>query len=137
MDITKLNFFNAVTGRMAWLQERQKVLAQNVAHADTPNYVAKDLKQPDFKTLLGQQSSSRLNVRATHRSHMSASPANTIGTQRFKIEPHAMEATPTGNAVILEEEIMKVAQTTVEFNVMTNLYRKGVSLMRIAITGRK
>ena len=137
MDITKLNFFNAVTGRMAWLQERQKVLAQNVANADTPNYQAQDLKQPDFKTLLGQQQAgARLAVRATHANHMSGIPASN-GGHMFKSEPQSAEATPSGNAVVLEEEIMKVAQTTVEYNVMTNLYRKGVGLMRIAVTGKK
>ena len=34
--------------RMQWHQERQRLLAENVANADTPNYRVRDLVPPDF-----------------------------------------------------------------------------------------
>ena len=34
--------------RMTWLNQRQDLLSQNVANADTPGYVAHDLKALDF-----------------------------------------------------------------------------------------
>ena len=36
--------------RMTWLNQRQDTLSQNVANADTPRYVARDLKPLDFET---------------------------------------------------------------------------------------
>jgi flagellar basal-body rod protein FlgB len=34
--------------RMQWHQERQRVLAENVANAETPRYRARDLAPPNF-----------------------------------------------------------------------------------------
>src|SRR5690349_5474471 len=52
MDLSRIPLFEALTKRMGWLGERQGVLAQNIANADTPGYVAKDLAPPDFSQLV-------------------------------------------------------------------------------------
>ena len=44
MDLNKLDVFRLTNSKMGWLSERQTVLAQNIANADTPGYKAKDLK---------------------------------------------------------------------------------------------
>jgi flagellar basal-body rod protein FlgB len=53
MDTGTLPLFKAMSQRMSWLGERQKTLAQNVANADTPKYLAKDLKPMSFGDLMG------------------------------------------------------------------------------------
>ena len=40
MAITDLPIFSMLRTRMQWHQERQRLLAENVANADTPNYRA-------------------------------------------------------------------------------------------------
>ena len=52
MDLNKLDIFRLTNSKMGWLSERQTVLAQNIANADTPGYKAKDLKAPDFSSML-------------------------------------------------------------------------------------
>ena len=52
MDLNKLDIFRLTNSKMGWLSERQTVLAQNIANADTPGYKAKDLKVPDFSSML-------------------------------------------------------------------------------------
>ena len=44
--------FSMLRERMTWLNQRQDVLSQNVANADTPGYVARDLKPLDFDDVL-------------------------------------------------------------------------------------
>ena len=56
MDLSKIPIFEAIAKRMSWLGERQTVLAQNVANADTPGFAARDLKAPDFSRLMAQPS---------------------------------------------------------------------------------
>ena len=51
MDLTQIPLFEMLTRRMSWLNERQKVLAQNIANADTPHYVPRDLEPLDFESL--------------------------------------------------------------------------------------
>ena len=38
MGITDIPIFSMLRTRMQWPQERQRVLAENVANADTPKY---------------------------------------------------------------------------------------------------
>ena len=42
MDL-KLNVLQLASGLMAHASARQRVIAENVAHADTPGYKARDL----------------------------------------------------------------------------------------------
>ena len=48
MDLNNLALFRMVDKQRSYLSERQKVLATNVANANTPNYLPKDIEKPDF-----------------------------------------------------------------------------------------
>ena len=48
MPITDIPILSMLRERMEWHQERQRVLAENVANSDTPGYHARDLAPPDF-----------------------------------------------------------------------------------------
>ena len=43
------------------------------------------------------------------------------------------ETTPNGNAVNLEDEMLKVAQNQSDYQLAASLYSKGLGLMKIAI----
>ena len=48
MELQDLPLLTMLRQRMTWLNQRQDLLAQNVANSDTPRYVARDLKPLDF-----------------------------------------------------------------------------------------
>ena len=48
MDVSSIPLLSLLKERMAWLSQRQDLLSQNVANADTPGYTAHDLKPVDF-----------------------------------------------------------------------------------------
>ena len=48
MSINDLPGLAALRTRMQWHQERQRVLAENVANSDTPNFKPRDLVEPKF-----------------------------------------------------------------------------------------
>ncbi|HWW11780.1 MAG TPA: flagellar basal body protein, partial [Brevundimonas sp.] len=53
MGFTDLPLLSQIKGRLSWLDERQRVIAENVANADTPGYVGRDLNAPtDFAAAL-------------------------------------------------------------------------------------
>ena len=54
MGLFDLPILGALKSRMKWHAERQVVLAQNVANAETPGYGTRDLKAPDFRRMLEQ-----------------------------------------------------------------------------------
>ena len=51
MAITDIPALTALRTRMQWHQERQRVLAENIANSDTPNFKPRDLVEPDFRSL--------------------------------------------------------------------------------------
>ena len=43
------------------------------------------------------------------------------------------ETTPMGNSVVLEEQMAKVGETGVNYKLATNLYRKHIGMLRMAL----
>jgi len=48
MAITDLPLFSMLRTRKHWHQERQRVLAENVSNANTPEFRPRDLAPPQF-----------------------------------------------------------------------------------------
>ena len=48
MAITDLPLFSMLRTRMQWHQERQRLLSENVANSDTPNFRPRDLAPLSF-----------------------------------------------------------------------------------------
>ena len=52
MDIANIPLLGMLRERMSWLTARQDTLAQNVANADSPGYLARDLKPISFEDMM-------------------------------------------------------------------------------------
>lgn len=116
---------NALKTRMHWHQTRQKLLAENVANADTPRFKPHDLKAPDAPGSAGS-----FTLATTSPKHVGGNSANkgfTTSNQR------KFETTPSGNGVNLETEMLKVAQNQSDYQLAASLYSKSFSLLKIAI----
>ncbi len=131
MNLSKLPFFSLLTQRMGWLSKRQEVLAQNVANADTPKYVPHDLKAMDFRRTV-EAAQPRLTFATTNASHMEP----TRRSPRFhdQADKASYESAPSGNSVVLEEQLMKVSETQVDYRMVTNLYQKHVAMIKAVLS---
>ena len=136
MPVTDLPLFAMLKTRMYWLEERQKLLAENVANAETAGYRGRDLKQLDFNAALRSASSATsVTLAATAPGHFSGAAGSEA--TRFVAERNGgFETTPRGNAVTLEEEMMKVAQNQMDHQAATALYARGLGMIKAAL-GRK
>ena len=134
MDLTGIPLLDVLRERMSWLSARQNVLSQNVANADTPGYSAQDLKPLDFGKVLQQSTEPdafRGGLALTDPRHISISTSQAGG---FETSASAdTNPSSTGNSVSVEEEMMKVADTQVQYQAATDLYAKAISMMRTAI----
>lgn len=135
MDYSSLPLFNVMKSTMGYMSERQSVLAQNVANADTPKYRAKDVVKPDFKKL-----ASTINGGGTQKLHMALTSPMHMGQSSgaisaFKVEKRHTtdELNPDGNNVAIEEEMSKVAANQADYQKVLNLYGKTISLFKTAI----
>lgn len=125
-----MSLLNAMAQKMRWQQQRQDVLAQNVANADTPNYRGQELKPIDFDDELG--SVTHVAMAATNPMHISASETDTDGPAEV-VQQQSFEVTPEGNGVSLEDEMMKVTANQMDYEAVTTLYTKSLGLIRTAL----
>ena len=137
MNLLNLPIFEAITGKMEWLNRRQGVLSQNLANADTPGYTPHDLEEIDFSALVQPKNSAK----AIHEAQLAKAmdgdeDGSHIGKNTREIPKKGMETTPAGNSVVLEEQLINVAETQIQYSMLTNLYRKQADLVRLAI-GRR
>jgi len=131
MDLGSTGLFRLMKGKLDWLTDRQGVLAQNIANADTPHYRPSDLTDFSFDRALGQ--TRQLAPAMTAVGHMSRATGTQESDSRKDKPKHNYEVAPDGNSVILEEQMTKVADTGMTYQLVTNLYRKHVGLMRTVI----
>ena len=132
MTTQNLGLFQALNAKMNYLDQRQKVLAQNIANANTPNYKPKDLTKVDFGAVLkGVTSDNSIRPETTNAMHM-PSPTGIDDANSRKMKK-TYDVAPTGNAVILEEQMVNTSQTMTDFNLMTSLYQKNINMIRISL----
>ena len=130
MDLSNLGLFKLISRRMDWLSQRQEVIAQNIANADTPEFKGRDLKPFNFRDALAD--SRRMAPAATSPTHLKGTVA-AGGMNKEQRVRNPYETAPDGNNVIIEEQMMKMAQTGTDYQAITNLYKKQVSLLKLAI----
>lgn len=98
--------------RMQYSERRTAVLARDIANADTPGFVARDL--PSFSSLL-----QTLQL-ASASSGSSLAPARTNPDTR----PEAGPMTPDGNAVDVEQALANLAGADSAQRLASELYSK-------------
>ena len=130
MNLPDVPLLSMLRERMNWLHQRQDVLSENVANADTPGFVAKDLKPLDFEDALSQTGNGASLV-TTNTRHIAITPSH-IAKFEDREAPD-QESSPNGNSVALEAEMVKVSDTQAQFQAAANLYAKTMSLMKTAI----
>lgn len=132
MTIQNIPLLQAMGAKMNYLETRQKVLAQNIANADTNDYRPKDLTAVDFGAVLKDLTKDgKIRLETTDPGHM-GQPDSTAQMRNRK-QRVTYEVAPAGNAVVLEEQMVKANETGMDFNLMTNLMRKQLGMIRTAL----
>lgn len=127
MDINNLAVFSATNKNMGYLTARQRVLASNIANANTPNFLPSDVQKPSFDNEL----KSNLGMRVTNPKHISAVSSN-IGANRIYTPQPSGDLSLDGNGVNIEDQINQVSKTRSEYNQMLNLYGKYKTMIQTA-----
>ncbi|MCF8495274.1 MAG: flagellar basal body protein [Alphaproteobacteria bacterium] len=135
MTTNSIPLFEALGAKMDFLAQRQRIISQNVANADTPGYRPHDLMPVKFEGILKHlTNSAQVTMEGTNAMHMPA--PNDVEKPRDRKQKAVYEVAPAGNAVIIEEQLLKAGQTLGEYNLMTNLYQKNVGMIRTALGTR-
>jgi flagellar basal-body rod protein FlgB len=133
MSINDLPALSALRTKMQWHQERQRVLSENVSNANTPNFKPRDLVEPKFDSTGAAGASGAggsLAMMRTTSGHISTQGVDPTFEQNRKT---GFQTKPAGNAVNLEEEMLRVASNQMDYAAATSLYSKSLHLLKMAV----
>jgi len=125
MKLEAIPLFSALRGRLGYLQQRQELVAQNVANSDTPKFTPRDLKP--FK-LEGD----KMQVTPVATSAMHIAPKKTLSSQSAAFKSPDSETTLDGNQVVLEEQMLKMTDARMNYEAAIGFYQKSLGLIRLA-----
>ncbi len=131
MPISRLPILDMLRTKMQWHQERQRLLAENIANADTPKFQPRDLTPPTFdRTLVAHP----IALQRTSSAHVASAMSG--GSGIFQSTPGGSETRPSGNGVSLEDEMLRVAKNQMDYQAAATLYSKSLGLVKTAIGKR-
>jgi flagellar basal-body rod protein FlgB len=109
------------------------VLAENISNSNTPGFKPRDLVEPNFSRDLAAGAPVTLAMTATNPGHIRAAG----GAEKFGVNRGGgYETRPAGNAVSLEDEMMKVSSNQMDYAAVTSLYSRSLGLLKTAIGKR-
>jgi len=129
MEKTQNSLLGLLAKRLDWLSSRQSVISANIANINTAGYIPHDLAPESFGAALhstgpvgGLVTTAPNHLKGTLSSNVSGS-----------VKAKGYETVPTGNSVIMDEQLAKMAQTQMDYATITNLYRKSAGMLRLAV----
>ncbi len=127
MDLSKSSLLAGLAQRLNFLAARTSVISENIANADTPGFVARDLDASSFESRVGAA------LRVSDARHLQ--PGGRAGA---RAAPHLApdgEASLSGNQVSIETQMMKLSATRMDYGLASSIYKKSIDLMRLAVRG--
>ena len=133
MNLDAIPLFSMLRSRLGYISERERLIAQNVANADTPGYAPQDLKP--FKVQASGQVEAGLPMAQPARTN----PAHLTGTQAASggagFAPKRgvdSEVTLDGNKVELEDEMAKMTESRLQYEAAIDFYQKSMAILQMA-----
>ena len=132
MTLDQIPLFAMLKGKLNYLNERQRLVSENVANADTPGYAPADLKPFTIEKAISspQLTMSGVGTARTNAAHLSGK-TTTKSVWKTSHEPDS-EITLDGNQVVLEDQMVKMSEARMDFDAAISLYQKSVGMIRLA-----
>jgi len=110
--------------------QRIELLAANLANADTPNYLARDI---DFKSAMAAQASKSVGMAHTSAGHID--PARMGGGPATVLYRIPDQPAQDGNTVDAQKEKAAVAETALRYQTSLSFLNMKIRGLKLAITG--
>lgn len=125
--LEKLEIFRMAQGLATHASARQSAVARNIANADTPGYRARDINSFAESYNNAQAATA---MRATRAGHLSVEDGVSAV---FRAVPEAGQASPNGNTVSLETEMMKATEVRHQHDLALSVYSTSLNILRTSL----
>ncbi|QWT20558.1 flagellar basal body rod protein FlgB [Bacillus sp. NP157] len=117
-------------------QRRAEVISSNLANADTPGFLARDV---DFRKALtaatGAQDGNQLAMAATESGHIGGNPTYALADADKLAYRAATQPSMDGNTVDTQVEQAQFAGNAIHYQASLSFITAQIKMMRTAITG--
>lgn len=117
MNFDNANLFDLASKRLQWASHRQRTIAENIANSDVAGYRAKEVEHFDQYLLRAEKHSG-------------------LPAPRISEAKGTWGADPSGNNVVVEEQLLEATSANGQYRMATSLYRKAYELVATVVTGR-
>jgi flagellar basal-body rod protein FlgB len=124
---TNLNVFKMAEAMAVHAGQRQAIIAQNVANADTPGYQARDLVS--FADSFRRQNS-QVFMPASRASHLNA---NSSGNQELSGTVVGKDSDPNENSVSVEQEMLRAVDAKRQHDRALAIYKSSLTIIRTSL----
>lgn len=140
MNLDDIPLLSMLKGKLGYLNERNRLISQNVANADTPGYAPSDLKPFTVNTPLAAAppgvasvagaAAAGVDVARTQSNHL-------VGKSNPKTQWKPQTGSDSeirldGNQVVLEDQMIKMGEVRMDYDAAVGLYQKSLGLIRLA-----
>ena len=126
-EVRAQSVFQDYYDQMDYLTQRDMIISQNLANADTPGYKPKELKKKG-------SGDSSVSLKTTNPMHFGVDES----ASGYEVsDAEILELKPNGNAVTLENELYKKSENSMRLQEATNMYNKSRGMLKTAILGNK
>ena len=119
--------FATLKSRLGYLGDRQQMIAQNVANADTPGFTPSGGCSPARRAGHREQPA---DSTLTSPMHLAGTPASRLKSKPV-LSPDS-ETTLDGNSVVLEEEMMRMSQSRMDYDTAVSFYQQAMTMLQTA-----
>ena len=140
MTLDQIPIFAMLKSKMGYETQRQRVIAANIANADTPDFAPSDLKAFSYsggpggfggRLQMAMSGGGGVAPIRTNAMHIAGKPPRPTDAIKPQLAPDS-EARLDGNQVVLEEEMMKMSDARGSYDAAITLYQNSLTLLRTA-----
>lgn len=134
MRVDDIPLLSALKGRLQYLNKRQNLISENVANADVAGFTPKDIKAPTFAQLVGHTQGPGVVTLAVDQPGQIPSPGSSSSDalQMKAVDAPDSETRMDGNSVVLEEEMLKMAESRMDYDAAISLYQHSLNMLKTA-----
>jgi flagellar basal-body rod protein FlgB len=135
MLLDSIPLFSMLKSRLGYENQREKLIGQNVANADTPGFSPQDLKTFTLPKEMGGGSGDLQLAApaAAARSGFIQTGPSGPGQGQWKVTTATdSETTLDGNSVVLEDQMAKLAEARMDYEAALGFYQKSLDMLRLA-----
>ena len=123
-----IHLFDLTAQQARWLSVRQSLVAANVANANTPGFVGRDVVP--FQSVFNDTS---IRMAATDAGHIGVDP---LASEQATVEDESRwETTHSGNTVSLENEMMKAGEVNRAFSLNASVVKVFHQMLMTGVKG--